>query len=202
MDVVVTSVNGTLKAGVLSESLLKTDDSHSALEEIKEWEKQYAEFITKCKELLLENKASDLSAKWLIGDLIHRFLTRYKNINFLDWDKSIARDADIYPTEKRKQGFGDNDVKTFVALRTIFHSVKVIDKRFSWELLYYTHPILINYMKKTKLTTISIPQTPIITGILRLANDEAKFAIKGNSGHAISVTKKIVESIIFSLEGA
>ena len=101
MDVVVTSVNGTLKAGVLSESLLKTDDSHSALEEIKEWEKQYAEFITKCKELLLENKASDLSAKWLIGDLIHRFLTRYKNINFLDWDR-VSLEMLIYIRQKKE----------------------------------------------------------------------------------------------------
>lgn len=105
----------------------------------------------------------------------------------------------IKPTEKRKEGFGDNDVKATLALRKIFVSPESLDNRLSWELIYYVNPNIIEYIKRKNVTRFSIPETQLINEVLKLANQEAKFAIKGNSGHAISVTKKLMDVIVNSL---
>jgi hypothetical protein len=200
MDLVVTSVNGVIKAGILSESLLGAEDSHMKLEEVKNWERKYVAFVEEGKKRLSSVKnQSELDSKWSIGDLISTFLDDNKNVNLIDWDKSIARDMDIKPTEKRKEGYGDSDIKALVNLRKIFKSHESIDNRISWELLYFTNQIIINYLNKKKLNSLALSKNKLTNEILELANQEAKFAVKGNSGHAISVTKKLMESILNSL---
>jgi hypothetical protein len=140
-----------------------------------------------------------LEQKWLLGDLIYSFLNSNKTVNLLDWAKSIARDMGVQPTEKRKEGFGDGDVKALVNLRKIFKVHADLDLRISWELIYFVNQSIIEYMKKKNVDTFSLPKNKLINEILELANQEAKFAVKGNSGHAVSVTKKLMESILHTL---
>lgn len=200
MDIVVTSVNGVIKAGILSESLLDAEDSHVRLDEVKNWELKYINFVGEGQRRLNEmKKSTDLEQKWLLGNLIYSFLNSNKPVNLLDWDKSIARDMGIQPTEKRREGFGDSDVKALVNLRKIFKVHEDIDTRISWELLYFVNQSVVEYMENKKVDTFSLPKNKLINEILELANQEARFAVKGNSGHAISVTKKLMESILHTL---
>ncbi len=200
MDIVVTSVNGVIKAGILSGSLLDAEDSHIRLDEVKNWERKYINFVEEGQNRLNEmKKSTDLEQKWLLGNLIYSFLNSNKAVNLLDWSKSIARDIGIQPTEKRKEGFGDSDVKALVNLRKIFKVHGDIDTRISWELLYFVNQSVVEYMENKKVDTFSLPKNKLINEILELANQEARFAVKGNSGHAISVTKKLMESILHTL---
>ena len=200
MDIVVTSANGVIKAGILSESLFSSEDPHNQLDEVKKWENEYINFVKEGRrKLSMVKNQTDLVQKWEIGDFIYSFLNRNDKVNFLDWDKSIARDMGVKPTEERKVGFGENDIKALVNLRKIFKTYNDLDKRISWELMYFTNQLILSYIENKKLDKLILPKNKLIDEILELANQEAKFAVKGNSGHAISVTKKIIERILDSL---
>ncbi|MEM0054503.1 MAG: hypothetical protein QXL89_09990 [Nitrososphaeria archaeon] len=200
MDLVVTSVNGVIKVGILSASLLGAEDPHARLDEVKAWERKYINFVNEGRRILSEMKnPTNLEQKWLLGDLIYSFLNSNKGVNLLHWDKSIARDIGIQPTEKRKEGFGESDVKALVNLRKIFKAPNDVDTRISWELIYFVSQIIVKYMERKKIDTFSLPKNKLINEILEVANQEARFAVKGNSGHAVSVTKKLMESILRTL---
>ncbi len=195
MDVVVTSLNGVIKVGVLSESLLREKDSHQALDMIREWESNYIHFIHEGKELL-KIDADSLNTKWKVANLIYNFVNKNKNIRFSEFDKSISRDLGLVPTEKRKVGPAANDVNALIGFRTLFENYTELDKRFSWELIYFTYPLLIAYMKKKNITSFRLKQEQMADEIILIANNEAKFAVKGNSVHAIALTKRLIRAIL------
>lgn len=197
MDVIVTSVDGVIKVGVLSQSLLNEEDSHKALDKIKRWESDYIKFIKDGKEII-RNDNGRLENKWKLADLIYRFLNKNKEIRFNEYDKSISRDLGLVPTEKRKVGPATSDVNALIGLRKTFGNPNELDTRFSWELLYYVYPIIMSDIKKKNQSSFKLGNERLINDIINIANNEAKFAIKGNSGHAAALIKKLVKVLLSS----
>jgi hypothetical protein len=192
MRIVVKNDGKVIEAGVESASYYEQKDPQVALQSLRMWEDRYRTFIRVGKELIakLRQNPDDLQLRWDIGDLIQSFLSDNAGFEIVDCERSIARDLELPPTEKRSD-ISAADVKALLKFRQFYPDKKLISPHISWNLFYFANDIL----TATRVSKIITGMEALTNDLLDIANYQAKLGTKGN-GAAIKLSKRLIQTLL------
>ncbi len=195
MRVIVKRKDGSIEAGIISDSFFKQKDPQIALAKLKQWESAYRNLIERGRKIIgnIRTSKDDLAVRWELGDLLHQFLTANTEFEIDDYERTLARDLELPPTEKSQTEFAASDVSALLALKKIFPNRQAIDPRMTWNLVYFTHEI----MTSAGVTRKDNPHAhgEIANELLEVANHQAKLGTRGN-GAAKGVARRLIQILV------